>query len=168
MLSTLKPYWGPHMQLNEDILRRVQETLEERKNKGPHWKYLMVEVAGQKFGIPMQQVEEVLESRRWNELPVNRPHMLGVLNLRSSVIAVYHMASLLGKAADAQASAGTGCVIVVHDKDRRFGLWVERMLQVEEFPVEDLHALNDGQLLVTHLCVEDNESVLMMDVERVA
>jgi hypothetical protein len=42
------------------------------------------------------------------------------------------------------------------------------MLQVEEFPVEDLHALNDGQLLVTHLCVEDNESVLMMDVERVA
>lgn len=156
------------MQLNEDILRRVQETLEERKNKGPQWKYLLVEVAGQKFGIPMQQVDEVLESRGWNALPVSRQHMLGVLNLRSTVIAIYHMASLLGKSAEAEVSSGTGCVIVVRDKGRRFGLWVERMLQVEEFPAQDLHALNDGQLLVTHLCVEDNESVLMMDIGRVA
>ncbi len=156
------------MQLNEDILRRVQETLEERKNKGPHWSYLLVEVAGQKFGIPMQQIEEVLESRKWNVLPVNREHVLGVLNLRTNVLAVYHMASLLGKSADTEVTPGTGCVIIVHDKERRFGLWVERMLQVEEFPVQDLHALNDGQLLVTHLCVDDNESVLMMDIERVA
>jgi chemotaxis signal transduction protein len=156
------------MQLSEDILRRVQETLEERKNKGPHWKYLLVEVSGQKFGIPMQQIEEVLESRRWNALPVTRAHMLGVLNLRSSVIAVYHMASLLGKSSEVEVNSGSGCVIVVHDKNRRFGLWVESILQVEEFPAQDLHALNDGQLLVTHLCVEDNESVLMMDVERVA
>lgn len=156
------------MQLNEDILRRVQETLEERKNKGPHWKYLLVEVAGQRFGIPMKQVDEVLESRGWNALPVRRPHMLGVVNLRSTVLAVYHMASLLGKSVEGDVSQGSGCIIIVRDKNRRFGLWVERMLQVEEFPVQDLHALNDGQLLVTHLCVEDNESVLMMDIERVA
>lgn len=156
------------MQLNEDILRRVQETLEERKSKGPQWKYLLVEVASQKFGIPMQQVDEVLESRQWNALPAQRQHMLGVVSLRSRVIAVYHMASLLGKSADVDVSSGTGCIIVVKDKDRRFGLWVEKMLQVTEFPAQDLHALNDGQLLVTHLCVEDSESILMMDIERVA
>lgn len=156
------------MQLNEDIINGLQEALEERRIKGPRSSYLLIQVGEQKFGIQMPQVVEVLESRRWNPLPVNRPNVLGVVNLRGVVFTIYHLASLLGKASAGAAKSGEGCIIVVFDGRRRFGLWVEKMLYVQDFPTNDLHALNDAQLLVTHLCVFEQESILMMDIKRVA
>lgn len=160
--------WGLHMLLNEDIVNGLQEALEERKNKGPHASFLLVQVGEQKFGLPMSQVIEVLESRRWNPLPVNRPNILGVVNLRGVVFTIYHLASLLGKGGMHEAQSGQGCIIVVTDGRRRFGLWVEKMLHVQDFPINELHALNERQLLVTHLCVVEQESILMMDIKRVA
>lgn len=156
------------MQLNDDIVNGLQEALEERRIKGPHLSYLLVQVAEQKFGIQMSQVVEVLESRRWNPLPVNRPNILGVVNLRGVVFTIYHLASLLGKGHAADTKSGQGCIIVVFDGRRRFGLWVEKMLHVQDFPTNELHALNDSQLLVTHLHVVEQESILMMDIKRVA
>jgi|GEM_PF-659916 len=157
------------MQLKDDaLLAHVQEALEQRSSKGPQSSYLLVQVGEQKFGIPMAQVVEVLESRRWNPLPVKRDNLLGVVNLRGIVFTIYHLACLLGKGETSQAKSGQGCIIVVFDGRRRFGLWVERMLYVQDFPNQELHALNDAQLLVTHLCVVEQESILMMDIKRVA
>ncbi len=168
MFLMLSLSWGLLMLLNEDIVNGLQEALEERKNKGPHASFLLVQVAEQKFGLPMAQVIEVLESRRWNPLPVTRPNILGVVNLRGVVFTIYHLASLLGKGATHEAKSGQGCIIVVTDGQRRFGLWVEKMLHVQDFPLNDLHPLNERQLLVTHLCVVEQESILMMDIKRVA
>lgn len=146
----------------------VQEVVDEKKSKGPQRGYLLIQVGEQKFGIPMEQVVEVLESRRWNPLPIRRDNVLGVVNLRGVVFTIYHLASLLGKGVLSEAQSGQGCIIVVNDGRRRFGLWVEKMLHVQDFPLEDLHKLDDSQLLVSHLCVVDQESVLMMDIKRVA
>lgn len=146
----------------------VQEVVDEKKSKGPQRGFLLIQVGEQKFGIPMEQVVEVLESRRWNPLPIRRDNVLGVVNLRGVVFTIYHLASLLGKGVLSEAQSGQGCIIVVNDGRRRFGLWVEKMLHVQDFPLEDLHKLDDSQLLVSHLCVVDQESVLMMDIKRVA
>ncbi|MFZ9519126.1 MAG: chemotaxis protein CheW [Silvanigrellaceae bacterium] len=150
------------------MLNIVQDALDEKKSKGPQKGYLLIQVGEQKFGIPMDQVVEVLESRRWNPLPVRRKNLLGVVNLRGIVFTIYDLAALLGKGATTSAESGQGCIIVVNDNRRKFGLWVEKMLYVQEFPLEDLHTLDDSQLLVSHLCVVENESILMMDVKRVA
>lgn len=150
------------------MMNIVQEALEEKKANGPHQGYLLIQVGEQKFGIPMSQVVEVLESRRWNTLPIRRDNVLGVVNLRGIVFTIYHLASLLGKGEVGEAQSGQGCIIVVNDGRRKFGLWVEKMLHVQDFPVEDLHKLDDSQLLVSHLCIVEQESVLMMDVRRVA
>lgn len=144
------------------------EASEEKKVKGPQRGFLLIQVGEQKFGIPMDQVVEVLESRKWNPLPVRRAHLLGVLNLRGVVFTIYHLASLLGKGDVKDAQTGQGCIIVVNDGRRKFGLWVEKMLHVQEFPEDELHMLEDAQLLVSHLCVVEQESILMMDVKRVA
>jgi chemotaxis signal transduction protein len=145
-----------------------QEAIEEQKSKGPQRGYLLIQAGDQKFGIPMDQVVEVLESRRWNPLPVRRNHLLGVINLRGVVFTIYHLASLLGKGKMDEAKSGQGCIIVVQDGQRTFGLWVEKMLHVQDFPEDELHTLEDTQLLVSHLCVVEHESILMMDVRRVA
>lgn len=146
----------------------VDEVFDEKRVKGPQKGYLLIQVGEQKFGIPMSQVVEVLESRRWNPLPIRRPNVLGVVNLRGVVFTIYHLASLLGKGDSNHAQPGQGCIIVVNDGRRKFGLWVEKMLYVQDFPVEDLHTLEDTHLLVSHLCVVDHESILMMDVKRVS
>jgi chemotaxis signal transduction protein len=156
------------MQLNEGFIADLQEALDVKRNKGPQTGFLLVQVGEQKFGIPMSQVVEVLESRRWNPLPVMRPNLLGVVNLRGIVFTIYHLASLLGKGASSPARSGEGCIIVVFDGKRRFGMWVEKMLHVQDFPSSELHALNDENLLVTHLYVVEQESILMVDTKRVA
>jgi chemotaxis signal transduction protein len=146
----------------------MHDTKEDSKLKGPQRGFLLIQLGEQKFGIPMEQVVEVLESRRWNPLPVRRDNLLGVVNLRGIVFTIYHLASLLGKGDVSQAESGQGCIIVVNDGRRKFGLWVEKMLHVQDFPEDELHMLEDSQLLVSHLCVVEQESILMMDVKRVA
>jgi chemotaxis signal transduction protein len=84
------------------------------------------------------------------------------------VFTIYHLASLLGKGKMDEAKPGLGCIIVVQDGQRTFGLWVEKMLHVQDFPEDELHTLEDTQLLVSHRCVVEHESILMMDVRRVA
>lgn len=149
-------------------MNHFKDDVDDKKMKGPHKGYLLIQLGEQKFGIPMAQVVEVLESRRWNPLPVKRNNVLGVVNLRGMVFTIYHLASLLGKGETSQAQPGQGCIIVVNDGIRKFGLWVEKMLYVQDFQLEDLHTLEDPQLLVSHLCVVNQESILMMDVKRVA
>ncbi len=146
----------------------MHDTNDDKKLKGPQRGFLLIQLGEQKFGIPMEQVVEVLESRRWNPLPVRRDNLLGVVNLRGIVFTIYHLASLLGKGDVSQAESGQGCIIVVNDGRRKFGLWVEKMLHVQDFPEDELHMLEDSQLLVSHLCVVEQESILMMDVNRVA
>lgn len=146
----------------------MHDTNDDKKLKGPQRGFLLIQLGEQKFGIPMEQVVEVLESRRWNPLPVRRDNLLGVVNLRGIVFTIYHLASLLGKGDVSQPESGQGCIIVVNDGRRKFGLWVEKMLHVQDFPEDELHMLEDSQLLVSHLCVVEQESILMMDVKRVA
>jgi chemotaxis signal transduction protein len=146
----------------------LQDALGEQRSHRNRKGYLLIQVGEQKFGIPMSQVVEVLESRRWNPLPVERTNVLGVVNLRGIVFTIYNLAALLGRAEGSPSQSGQGCIIVVNDGRRRFGLWVEKMLYVQDFPMEELHTFEESNLLVTHLIVHENESILMMDVDRVA
>lgn len=58
--------------------------------------YVRADVAGESYGFPVQYVTEVSNAGELTAVPGAPAHLLGVRNLRGSVVAVASLAMLLG------------------------------------------------------------------------
>ena len=85
-------------------------------------------ITGQRFGLPVYQVVEVLRLVAFTKLPESPKGMLGVINFRSEVIPLLDLRQVLGRPA-----AGLGLdtpVLVTHLNGRKIGLVVDEVLDV--------------------------------------
>ena len=97
--------------------------------------------SGQKFGIDIAQVKEI---RRWGPvtpLP-HAPHgMLGVMNLRGSVIPVFDLAARLGLSVTVENPRNV-IVVAMHDA-QTIGLLVESVAEILSVARDDIQTTPD-------------------------
>lgn len=114
--------------------------------------HVRVRVAGEHYALPVDGVLEVAELGEVTPVPGAFPAVLGVRNLRGQLVTVVDLATLFGLEADGPPER----IVIAEEGDRRAGLAVDSILEVESFgqPTEAAEseyllgaALTDGELV---------------------
>lgn len=100
---------------------------ERSKAQHPAFQALTISVAGERLAIPANDVVEVIRKPAVSRIPLSPPGLVGVANLRGTVIPIVSLAALLGKDVDASASRR----VVVVGKARQVGLTVDEASALE-------------------------------------
>lgn len=141
--------------------------------------YVTVTIAGQLFGLPIHRVEDVFKPAAITRVPLARPEIAGVLNLRGRIVTAIDMHRRLGLAGGGRRT--DVMAVGVAAKGESFGLLIDgvgEVLRLESAGLEanpvnldprwvgisaGVHRL-DGRLLV----VLDVDRVLAFDDEALA
>jgi len=109
-------------------------------SKGASSRWVSFELAGQKYAIAILKVFEVLSDADIEPVPCAPQTVLGVINLRGSIVTVLDLGVWLGLAADTT----THCIIVVNHQDQAIGMRVDRILEVLDIPQESISPVPAG------------------------
>jgi purine-binding chemotaxis protein CheW len=91
-------------------------------------RWVSFELARQHFAVDILQVQEVLASAQIEPVPRAPADVLGVINLRGSIVTVIDLRTRLGLApAD---DGAPGCVVIVLVEGQAVGLRVDRVQEV--------------------------------------
>jgi purine-binding chemotaxis protein CheW len=85
---------------------------------------LTIKVAGELLALPIARVMEIIRPSPLTRVPLGPPNLLGLANLRSTVLPVFSLAGLLGHQAS-KPNAATRVVVI--EADTRVGLVVDEV-----------------------------------------
>jgi purine-binding chemotaxis protein CheW len=111
---------------------------------GPGGGVLTVLVSGRTLALPSGDVTEIVRPRAWTRVPNAPPGLLGLANLRGTVLPVVSLAALLGQNAAAPSRSQR---IVVAGRRERVGFLVDAVADLSE---GDADALDLDALLAGH------------------
>lgn len=132
--------------------------------------YVVMMVAGQKLGIPVEQVEDVLRAREMTPVPLSPPEVVGVLNLRGRIVTAIDMRCRLGLPPHENIAL---CMnVVCHAGGQLYSFLVDHVSEVLSVPVADCERcppnLGEGWLDVATGVYRLEESLLiLLDVEKI-
>lgn len=129
--------------------------------------FVTVRIAGQLFGLPINIVHEVFTPDRITKVPLSRPEIEGVLNLRGRIVTMVNMRRLLGVASRGTVTTAIG----IERFGEAFGLIIDEVgevLVLEAGKREPNPANLDAGWaeLVNGVHRLTNELMLVLDVER--
>ncbi len=93
-------------------------------------------IAGQLFGIPVLQVQDVLNPQRITRIPLAPPEVAGSLNLRGRIVTVIDLRSCLGLP-PVESDLRTRMSIVVDHQGELYSLLVDQIGEVLSLPNAD-------------------------------
>ena len=135
--------------------------------------FLTFLIAGEEYGIDILNVQEIKGWGPVTRIPNTEDYVLGVINLRGTVVPVVDMRKRFGM--DGAAFGPTTVVIVVklsqHGVDRRVGLVVDAVSEVYQFaddaiqPTPDLVSGTRADF-VTGLATVDKKMVILLTVDK--
>lgn len=96
-----------------------------------HWLGVIFESAGQRLVAPLGEVSEVLSISELTSMPLTKPWMLGVANVRGRLLPLTDLALFLGLPSNQRLRARK--VLVVDQGDMFSGLLVDQVLGIGRF-----------------------------------
>lgn len=79
--------------------------------------YLTVIIAGQRFGIPILQVQDVLKDQKVTRIPLAPPEVAGSLNLRGRIVTAIDVRKKLGVSNDSLPPESAMSVVVEYNHE---------------------------------------------------
>ncbi len=127
---------------------------------------LLFQAGGRTFAVPAEDVREVVPFRRPTRLPGAPPHVLGIVNLRGTVVTVIDLARRLGLA---DIPTENRCIVLMNRGNRPVGLMVDGVRDVivaDEGMIEQSRE-GGGSLseLATGIVRLDDEMILLLDLK---
>ena len=139
-------------------------------HKDDHFtEFVTFNVAGQLFGLPIEQVQDVFKPSCVTRVPLAGAEIAGVLNLRGRIVTAIEMRSRL----DAQPrDNGTAMAIGIEAKGESFGLIVDavgEVLKLADFELEPNPINLDRKLAVLSHGVYrlEDQLLVVLDIEEV-
>ncbi len=133
--------------------------------------FLTVIIAGQRFGIPILQVQDVLGDQSVTNIPLAPPEVAGSLNLRGRVVTAINVRCRLGmEAYEKQPDDKETSVVVEHDNEL-YSLIIDRVgdvLTMKEKDFESNPATLDPLWREISLGIFrlDNELLVILDIPK--
>jgi chemotaxis signal transduction protein len=121
--------------------------------------YVRVEVGAEVYAIPVTHVTEVAHVGEVTAVAGTSPAVIGVRNLRGTIIPVFRLATLLGLP---PAEGGTRMIIAEHN-GMSAALAVDRVSDVGGLPEATEET---GSELLSGAAIDDGRLVGVVDVER--
>ncbi|PTU30545.1 chemotaxis protein CheW [Stenotrophobium rhamnosiphilum] len=103
-------------------------------------RWVSFELGGQKYAIAILKVFEVLSDADIEPVPCAPQSVLGVINLRGSIVTVIDLAVWLGL----DQTTESHCVIVVNHEDQALGIRVDRILEVLDIQQNAINPVPSG------------------------
>ncbi|WP_406856278.1 MULTISPECIES: chemotaxis protein CheW [unclassified Alsobacter] len=126
-------------------------------------------VDGRSFGVDVAAVREIKGWQPTTPLPNAASHVLGVINLRGAIIAVYDLRQRLGLGPSTISRSSV--VIVVDLGERLAGLLVDAVSDIVDIQISALRPAPDiageGDDILQALVVKGDEVVALLDLPAV-
>lgn len=129
---------------------------------------LVFTLLGQRYGVNVAKVREVIEPLRVIALPQSHDAVMGVFQLRDAVTPLINLCRCLGKEAS-DLSGGT--IVIMEFNDARVGFLVDDVEQIYRVnwknvaPIPDVEGIHDAP--VTAIAHIQDDMVLMLDFEKI-
>ena len=166
---------GPTSQGADSLLRFADElerqsAATEMPRPSPELHLVTFALDREEFGIPIEQVREVIRVGEITRVPQARPHVRGVTNLRGRVLAVVEIRTRMGLPAAEITPRSRVVVVGVHD--RILGLLVDGVSQVVKVPAETVapapeEVLSPGTDYITGVARWNSRLIMLLDLEKV-
>jgi purine-binding chemotaxis protein CheW len=144
----------------EVLLERARALAESRhEERRETISVLAFRVGGERYAVPIEAVDHVLESRGMCLLPGAPRHVLGALVSRSRVVSVLDLRQVLGLEGGGMTDLTR--VVVVEAAEECFGLAAEEVEGRLELPLAELSPAPPGPF--THLT---RERLMVLDLEQ--
>lgn len=129
--------------------------------------FLTFRIAGQHYGISIDNVIEILQLQPATELPELPPYYKGVINLRGRVIPLMDVNLRFGRLE--KEYGGRTCVIIVDIEGFQTGLIVdnvEEVLEINDALTSEPPSFSDdnSSRYITHIARIDENMVLLLNV----
>jgi purine-binding chemotaxis protein CheW len=152
-----------------DELQRLSSSA-EAPSPGPMLHLVTFALDGEEFGIPIEQVREVIRVTEITRVPQARQHVRGVTNLRGRVLAVIEIRSRIGLAPAEITPRSRVVVVGVHD--RTLGILVDGVSQVVKVPAATVapapaEVLSPGVDYITGVARWNSRLIILLDLEKV-
>jgi purine-binding chemotaxis protein CheW len=132
--------------------------------------YVTVLLGGQLFGLPISRVQDVFMPERLTRVPLARPEIAGVLNLRGRIVTAIDMRCRLGlpKRNDDRPAMAIG----IECKGESYGLLIDtvgEVLKLDESNLESNPVNLDGRLAQISAGIHrlEGQLLVILDVDRV-
>jgi purine-binding chemotaxis protein CheW len=130
--------------------------------------YVTAKIGGQLFGLPILAVNEVFEPQEIARVPLSRPEIEGVLNLRGRIVTMICMRSLLGFPTNATMGR---MAIGVEFKGEAYGLLIDEVgdvMNLDAHRLEPVPSNLDRRWadIVSAVHRLDGALMLVIDIER--
>lgn len=131
--------------------------------------YLVVNLAGQKFGIPVLQVQDVLREQKVTRIPLAPPEVAGSLNLRGRIVTAIDVRRRLGLEPREKNASCMSVVVELHNE--LFSLIIDSVGDVLSFNKQKFER-NPGTLDVAWRDISkgifqlEKELLIVMDVSK--
>ena len=126
-------------------------------------------VEGRSFGVDVGAVREIKGWQPTTPLPNAAAHVLGVINLRGAIIAVYDLRQRLGLG---PSSVSRSSVVIVLDLGERYGgILVDAVSDIVDILPSDLRPApdiaGDGDDVLQALLVKGDDVVALLDLHAI-
>lgn len=124
----------------------------------------------EEFGIPIQQVREVIRVTDITRVPQARAHVRGVTNLRGRILAVVEIRTRMGLPPAEITPRSRIMVVGIHD--RTLGILVDGVSQVVKVPTTTLapapeEIMSPGSDYITGVARWNSRLIILLDLEKV-
>lgn len=152
-----------------DELERQSDAAEEAR-PGPELHLVTFALDREEFGIPIDQVREVIRVGEITRVPQARQHVRGVTNLRGRILAVIEIRTRMGLSPAEITPQSRIVVVGVHD--RTLGILVDRVSQVTKLPAATAVPAPDDVLstnvdYITGVARWQSRLIILLDLEKV-
>lgn len=103
------------------------------------WRGMVFEIAGQRLVAPMGEVSEVLTMPEYTSIPLSKPWLLGIANVRGRLLPLTDLAKLL-EVSSQLPQLSQRKVIVIDHSTIFSGLIVDKVVGIEQFTRDQYRA----------------------------
>ena len=126
-------------------------------------------IDNQFFGIDISMVSEIIRLEKITPVPQVSAYILGIINLRGSVIPVLNLHMLFNTRADGQDNNSR--VIIAASDEQKFGLVVDAVHEVKKFNGDQVKkapsSINVNQHYLKGIILDDDRMIVLVDPNQI-
>jgi len=103
------------------------------------WRGMVFEIGGQRLVAPMGEVSEVLTMPEYTSIPLSKPWLLGIANVRGRLLPLTDLAKLLEVSSQLPQMSQRKVIVIDHSTIFS-GLIVDKVVGIEQFTREQYRA----------------------------
>ncbi|WMX13455.1 chemotaxis protein CheW [Aureispira sp. CCB-E] len=121
-----------------DDVKREAENHQKAKEQSELMQLIIFKLAGEEYGLPIDQIKEVVLTPRVAKMPQTPPYIKGVANIRGNIIAIMDLEQKFGLGDGLEAKEAQNYTLVVENEAFKVGILVKEVPNTLTIEVDDI------------------------------